>query len=164
MALRKDVKHPFPAESDEVAVTKPKEEGAGPEPRKTAKARSPRAKPATPPAAKAMTIDFDGIANRVARVPIGADNYGGISAKPGFLIYGVGPAFYYGRQGDRPAQLKIFSLKDRKETTLVDDGGGYAMSRDGSKVLVRRAQASVFTMRRRKATRAANPFDGRPDG
>jgi hypothetical protein len=60
-------------------------------------------------------------------VPIGADNYGGISAKPGFLIYATGPAFYYGRQGDRPAQLKLFSLKDRKETTLIDDfGGGYA--------------------------------------
>jgi hypothetical protein len=31
-----------------------------------------------------MTIDFDGISGRVARVPIGADNYGGIAAKPGF--------------------------------------------------------------------------------
>jgi len=102
-------------------------------------------KPAATPAAaappKAMTIDFDGISRRVARVPIGADNYGGISAKPGFLIYGVGPAFYYGRAGDRPGQLKMFSLKDRKETTLIDDfGGGYALSRDGSKVLARTAQ------------------------
>jgi tricorn protease len=32
MALRKDVKHPFPPESDEVAVTKPKDEGAPAEP------------------------------------------------------------------------------------------------------------------------------------
>ena len=142
MALRKDVKHPFPAESDEVAVTKPKEEGApAAEAKKEGEGDKPEAKPATPPPQKAMTIDFDGITNRVARVPIGADNYGGIAAKPGFLIYATGPAFYYGRQGDRPAQLKLFSFKDRKETTLIDDfGGGYAMSRDGSKILARTAQ------------------------
>ena len=58
-----------------------------------------------------MSIDFDGIAGRVARVPVGADNYGGLAAKAGHLIYGTGPAFYYGRQGDRPAQLKIFRFQ-----------------------------------------------------
>jgi tricorn protease len=141
MALRKDVKHPFPAESDEVAVTKPKDESAPAEKKEGEGEKPAEAKPATPPAPKAMTIDFDGISSRVARVPVGADNYNGISAKPGFLIYATGPAFYYGRQGDRPAQLKIFSLKDRKETTLIDDfGGGYALSRDGSKILTRSAQ------------------------
>jgi tricorn protease len=140
MALRKDVKHPFPAESDEVAVAKPKDESAAE--KKDGEGEKPaEAKPATPPAPKAMTIDFDGISSRVARVPIGADNYGGIAAKPGFLIYSTGPAFYYGRQGDRPPQLKIFSLKDRKETTLIDEfGGGFALSRDGSKILTRTAQ------------------------
>ncbi len=48
-----------------------------------------------------MTIDFDGISIRVARVPLGAENYGGLTAKTGHLLYGVGGAFYYGRQGDR---------------------------------------------------------------
>ena len=144
MALRKDVKHPFPPESDEVAVTKPKDESAVPAEKKEGEGEAPKTegppKLATPPPAKAMTIDFDGIANRVARAPLGADNYGGLSTKPGFLVYGVGPAFYYGRQGDRPAQLKLFSLKDRKETVLIDDGGGYALSRDGSKILARTPQ------------------------
>jgi tricorn protease len=141
MALRKDVKHPFPAESDEVAVSKTKDESASAEKKEGEGEKPAEAKPATPPAAKAMTIDFDGISGRVARVPIGADNYGGIAAKPGFLIYSTGPAFYYGRQGDRPPQLKIFSLKDRRETTLIDDfGGGFAISRDGSKILTRTAQ------------------------
>ena len=141
MALRKDVKHPFPPESDEVAISKPKEDGAAAAEKKEGEGEKPaEAKPATPPAPKAMTIDFDGINGRVARAPIGADNYGILSTKPGFLVYGVGPAFYYGRAGDRPAQLKLFSLKDRKETTLVDDGSGYAMSRDGSKILARTPQ------------------------
>jgi tricorn protease len=81
-------------------------------------------------------IDFDNISTRVARVPIGADNYGGLAAKTGHLIYGTGPAFYYGRPGDRPPQLKIFSLKERKETTIAEDFRGYALSDDGSKLLV----------------------------
>ncbi|MFY9621976.1 MAG: S41 family peptidase [Pyrinomonadaceae bacterium] len=141
LALRKDVKHPFPPESDEVAVTRAREEGAAPaEPKKEGEAEAPKAdapKPAAPPQPKAMTIDFDGITTRVARAPIAADNYGGLSTKPGFLVYGVGSAGYIGRQGDRPAQLKLYSLKDRKETTLIDDGAGYTMSRDGSKILAR---------------------------
>lgn len=136
LALRKDVKHPFPPESDEVAVTKPKEDGT-PTGEAKKEGEAPEAKPAGPPPPKTLVIDFDRIENRVARAPIAADNYGGLAVKPGFLIYGVGPAFYYGRGGDRPAQLKLYSLKDRRETTLVDDGAGYAMSRDGSKVLVR---------------------------
>jgi tricorn protease len=144
MALRKDVKHPFPPESDEVAVAKPKEDGAAPaEPKKEGEGEAPKTeapKPAAPPPAKTMTIDFDGITTRVARAPIGADNYGNLSTKPGFLVYGVGPAFYYGRQGDRPPQLKLFSLKDRKETTLIEEGAGYAISRDGSKILARQQQ------------------------
>src|SRR5438067_8015953 len=142
MALRKDVKHPFPPESDEVAVTKPKEEGApAAEPKKEGESEKQDTKPAAAPA-KTLTIDFDGINNRVTRAPIGADNYGGLAAKPGHLLYFVGPAFYYGRAGDRPAQLRIFSFKDRKESTIADDINGYAMSTDGSKVMVRQQGAN----------------------
>jgi tricorn protease len=164
MSLRKDVKHPFPPESDEVAVTKPDEapkpKGTPPalEPKEPAKdlnkelskepatetdkekptpSPTPEAKPgaaAKPPAT--LVIDFDGISGRAARVPLGADNYGGLTAKTGHLLYGVGPAFYYGRPGDRPASLRIYSIKDRKETTLAEDVRGYSMSDDGAKVLV----------------------------
>jgi tricorn protease len=144
LALRKDVKHPFPPESDEVSIAKeadkpkPKEGEATPaEQPKPAEAKPETA--AKPPAD--MVIDFNAITTRVARVPLGADNYGGLAAKAGHLLYFVGPAFYYGRQGDRPAQLRIFAFKDRKETTIADDVGGYAMSSDGSKVLVRNGPA-----------------------
>ena len=127
LALRKDVPHPFPPQSDEVTVTteaKPK-----PEPAPAAKAEA--AKPA------AMVIDFDGLAGRAARIPVEADNYFGLLAKKGHLIYGKGPAGFYGRAPDGTASLRIYSIKDRKETVLVDDVGGYALSADGSKVLVR---------------------------
>ncbi|HYW73955.1 MAG TPA: S41 family peptidase, partial [Pyrinomonadaceae bacterium] len=135
MALRKDVRNPFPPESDEVTVAKQPDAPSGDQ----AKPAEPKPETAAKPPAD-MSIDFDGSAKRVARVPVGADNYGGLAAKAGHLLYATGPAFYYGRQGDRPAQLKIFAFKDRKETVLVDDFFGYALSGDGSKLLVRTAQ------------------------
>jgi tricorn protease len=177
LALRKDVKHPFPPESDEVSLAKPddtaKPKGTPPgiEPKEPAKdinrelnkepaqetekpapAASPDPKAdaaAKPPAS--MTIDFDGIATRVSRVPVGADNYGGLSAKTGHLLYGIGPAFYYGRTGDRPTVLKIYSIKDRKETTLAEDVRGFSLSDDGSKILI--AQGPAY-----------NVYDATPQG
>lgn len=138
MTLRKDVAHPFPPESDEVSIskdagetTKPSEDArpaAGPPP--TAPAAAPK-----PPAD--LVIDFEGISSRVARVPVQPDNYTGLAAKQGHLIYTTGSAFYYGRGGDRTPQLKIYSIKDRRETMLVEGLGGWVLSRDGSKLLVR---------------------------
>ena len=82
--------------------------------------------------------------SRRARSRLGADNYGGLSAKTGHLLYGVGPAFYYGRQGDRPQRFGSIAIKDRKETTLAEDMRGYALSDDGSKVLV--AQGPAYNL------------------
>ena len=151
MTLRKDVKHPFPPESDEVTVAKsaddsPKPAGPssekpadkpGEKPAEGAAPAPAEAKPeAAPKPPATMNIDFDGIMNRVARVPLGADNYFGLSVKTGHLLYVTAGAGYYGRQGDRTPSLKIYSIKDRKETNLVDDIRGYTLSDDGSKVLV----------------------------
>jgi tricorn protease len=142
IALRKDVKHPFPPESDEVTIAK---EGA-----KEAEQKKPEeAKPA--PSSGDLVIDFDGIEKRTARVPVEANNYAGLSVKAGHLIYAIAPAFYYGRQGDAPPSLRIYSIKDRKETTLADGIAGYALSADGSKLLVR--QGAAFTL-----------FDANPQG
>ncbi|HET9528280.1 MAG TPA: S41 family peptidase, partial [Pyrinomonadaceae bacterium] len=173
LALRKDVKHPFPPESDEVTLSKT---GDAPKP---ATSPSPAATPAETPAAASpaeakpepaprppatLTIDFDGLSERVARVPTAAENYSGLSAKTGYLLYGVGGAGYYGRQSDRTPSLRIYSLKDRKETTLVADMRGYILSNDGSKVLV--AQGPGFNLydatptgeRSRKAVSTAGLF------
>jgi len=133
LALRKDVKHPFPPESDEVAAA-----SSAPSPPVAPPAGGGAAGSGTASVSPAdLSIDFDGLGKRVAKVPVEGDNYGGLVAKKGYLIYGVGSAFYYGRDGDKPTALKLFGLKDRKVTTLVDDIGGYALSADGSKLLVR---------------------------
>ena len=69
-------------------------------------------------------IDFDGLAARVARVPVPADNYGGLSAIEGHLLYARGGPFYYGRESDVKTDLRIFSLKDREESTLAEGISG----------------------------------------
>lgn len=141
LALRKDVKSPFPPESDEVTVTKEE-----PDKPKDAEKKEPEKKEeaSTPKPSADLVIDFDGLGSRVARVPVEANNYGGLAVRTGHLMYGIGSAFYYGRQGDKPTSLRIYSIKDRKETTLVEDMRGYVLSRDGSKVLV--AAAGGFSL------------------
>jgi tricorn protease len=129
--LRKDVKHPFPPESDEVTIAK--DDDAAKPADKGAKAAEKK----TDDKKKDLTIDFDGIGQRVARVPLPAANYRSLTVKNGHLLYVAGPAFYYGREPENKASLRIYSLKDRKETTLAEDVSSVAVSHDGSKVLVR---------------------------
>ena len=129
LALRADVEHPFPVESDEVKVGTDAAEATSP-PMKPARAAS------TP-----LRIDFDGISRRVAPLPLEADNYFGLAATKGHLFYMVGGAGYYGRTSERRTALKVYELADRKETVLVEDANGYALSQDGTKVLVREGGA-----------------------
>lgn len=121
LALKKDTKNPFPPESDEVTITEEKKDGTP--------------TPTATPAQFVEKIDFDGIEGRAAKAPLGADNYGSLSATKGNLIYTVQPAFYYGRGADTQPSLRVFSMKDRKETTLLTPAGGYALSADGFKVM-----------------------------
>jgi tricorn protease len=127
LALRKDGKNPFPFENDEVAVTEEKPAASGPAP-----TPSPAAKPAEQP----EVVDFDGIERRAVKVPVPADNYGGLSANKGHLIYIVQAPFFYGRQSGVQPSLRIFSMKDRKETILSTPGPGYALSADGNKIML----------------------------
>ncbi|MEP7212378.1 MAG: S41 family peptidase [Acidobacteriota bacterium] len=128
LALRKDVKHPFPYESDEVTLAEEKKETVSPTP-------SPSPTVEAKPAETVERIDFDGIQNRASKAPLPADNYAGLSANKGHLIYFVQAPFYYGRQADSQSSLRIFSLKERKETALLSPAFGYAMSADGSKLI-----------------------------
>ena len=119
LALRPEVPHPFPPQSDEVST------GA-----ETVEA------PAKEDSKGPITIEFKDLASRVSRVPVEADNLDGLAAKEGHLLYVAAGPSYYGRSSDRPPALKIFSIGERKEETLVEEIGGYALSADGSKVLV----------------------------
>jgi tricorn protease len=155
LALRKDVKHPLPPESDEVALRgEDAQKGdAKKDDAKQADAKQAGAtqdgtadsKPESKPdekadAAKAppeVKIDFDGLAQRVVRLPLEPDNYGNLIAGDGRIWVGRAGAPYYGRESERENALVEFDFKERKTNELVEGAGGYVVSADASKLLVR---------------------------
>jgi len=146
LALRKDVANPFGPRSDEVTVEPEKKKDDDAEADKKSKKKDKdkdedKGEDEAKAVPKTTVIDWDGLAQRVSRVPVEADNYGALSAVPGHLVYVRGGAFYYGRTSDTKAAVRIFELKERKETTFAEDTDGFALSHDGKKILVRQGGA-----------------------
>jgi tricorn protease len=136
LALRKDTKNPFPPESDEVTVTKEGESAdRGKEAGKDKKDEKKEAKEEKKK--EYIRIDFDGLADRVTRVPVDADNLSRLAVTKGYLLYAREGGPFYGRESYPPTDLVVFSMKDRKETNLAEKIEGFSVSEDGSKVLVR---------------------------
>ncbi len=130
LALRKDVPHPFPPESDEVKPAEADKKDDKPADDKKEEPKDTGVKP--------ITIDFEGIERRVARVPVDADNLRNLSATVDGLLFIRSGDSFYGREDDRPAELVHFDRKKREVSVLVERlGGGYAISADGTKVMVR---------------------------
>src|SRR3989440_7741155 len=144
-ALRKDVKNPFPPESDEVTIAKEGEksadEKAKPEEKKDdkkdQKKDEKKEEKKTEKPKEYVRIDFDGLADRVTRVPIQGDNYQGLAVTKEYVVYGRAGAPFYGRDSYPPSALVLFSFKDRKETTLAEGLRAFTVSDDGKKVLAR---------------------------
>ena len=123
-ALRKDVPHPFPPESDEV--------GAAPEKKEDGEKKSEATK------VVALRIDWDGFEQRGTRVPIPADNLGALEAIRGHLLYTKSSPFVYGEANGRRGgggSLWIFDQKKRQESELLTDVQGWTLSQDGNKIL-----------------------------
>ena len=141
LALRKDVEHPFPVESDEVTIDEEpaEEEGAEAKPAKGRKDKKAGPEEDADEGAvdEPIRIDWEGLAERVVRIPVEADNYGGLGAVEGHILVGRGTPFYYGRSPDVTSELKIFSFEEREMKTLAEDIRGAALSDDGKKILVR---------------------------
>ena len=136
LALRPDVPHLFPPESDE----EPDPAGEGGEDAEDGndgdggdEAREAEAGP--------IVIAFEGLEDRVMRVPVDEDNYQGLAAVEGFLLYARTAAFVYGRSPQNPPELRVFDLKARQAGTLATGISGYAVSRDGKQVAVREGNA-----------------------
>ena len=148
-ALRKDVAHPFPPESDEVgAAPEKKDDGEKKDDDKKKEDGKKADKPAEAKAPVAVRIDFDGFEQRGVRVPVPADNLAGLEAVKGFLLYSKGQPFVYGEvNGRRPAgaSLWIFDLKKRQESELLPDAQGWVLSQDGNKILTRAGQGPAAT-------------------
>ena len=142
LALRRDVDHPFPPESDEAEVEddssseKEEENAAEGEDSSSQTQEEGEEEGENKSKDKPVRIDFDGLAERVARVPVEADNYSDLRAIEGSLLLVRGAPFYYGRSPDVDPEIKIFDLKER-ELKTVTEARRFALSDDGKKILVR---------------------------
>jgi tricorn protease len=124
LTLRKDGPSPFPIQNDEPKAGDDGDDAKGKD--KDAKDKKP----------VSDHIDFDGLAQRLTRAPIDPDNIQSLAVNSKAIVYTVGDAFYYGRDGRFKTQIHVFSLKDRKEKTLVENVDNATLSDDGDKLLV----------------------------
>ena len=130
LALRADVPHPFPPESDE-------EEVGSSESSESAEDESDDADQDKKDMEQGpIKIDFDGLASRITTVPVPADNYSDLQAVDGSLIFVRGAPFYYGRDAEVDSEIKIFDLTKR-ELKTVTRARGFELSADGKKLMVR---------------------------
>jgi len=136
LALRKDVANPFAPESDEVTVDQQEDKADEKKPDGTKHDKTDADKTDQP-----VKIHFKGLAQRVIRVPITPDNLSGLRAAKGYLLYVTRGARFYGRKSYAKPTLQLFDISQRKASTLAEDVSGYALSADGSKVLVRQGDA-----------------------
>jgi tricorn protease len=159
VTLAADTKSPFlPANSEEGEEAKPADEqkkDAPKEPAPVAKPDKPAAKGVKPDAAKgakpdaakekpkpaepalpAVKIDFEGLADRIADLPVPADRYQQLGAVEGRVLMLVG-----GEPGSGGGpSLKTFNVKDTKKkdvSTIASGVTDFDVSADGKKMLVR---------------------------
>ncbi|MEJ2080205.1 MAG: peptidase S41, partial [Acidobacteriota bacterium] len=108
-ALRKDVANLFPPQSDEVKIKKTEEtkseQETGGEEASSEKKDEPAASKQEP---APVGIDFDGLVDRVIRIPVDFDNIEGLSVTDTYVLYFTTGAFYYGRRPEERPALKIF--------------------------------------------------------
>ena len=141
LALRRDVPHPLPPESDEVEVAtdaNDTDDVAGDD----AESESDEDEEAVEEdedddAHQPIGIDFEGLADRVVRLPVPFENYTGLHAANDGVFVIRGGAQYYGRDSDVRPALQQFVFEDRESKTIAEDMSGYAVSHDGEHVLVR---------------------------
>jgi tricorn protease len=123
LTLQRDGPNPFPVQDDEPKGLKSAGD-KGDDEKKKDKAEA------------AERIDFDGLAARLTRAPIDADNIQTLAVTDKFIVYSVQDGFYYGRDGRFKPQIHVFSFKTRKDKTLVENVENAALSDDGEKLMV----------------------------
>ena len=143
LALRRDVPHPFPPESDEAEVLE--DESAESSSEESDETSGDEESDENARDKRPMRIDFDGLASRVAPVPVPADNYeyGSLAAVESSLVFVRDAAFYYGRESATQPEVKIFNLKER-ELKAITQANRYALSANGKKLLVQQKGAYKF--------------------
>jgi tricorn protease len=145
VALHDKAENPFGPRNDEVGskAQKAAEQEAAAAKKPGAGAAKPGARPQPPGRGPlpAVRIDFERLSERVFRVPVEADNYGGLGVTESHLLFVKTDAFFYGRQPAVPPTLRALSLADRKTVDVASGLQGWSLANDGKSVLVREGEA-----------------------
>ncbi len=114
VTLDKETKSPFAPKSDEVVINGEKKDAGKKDESKSE---------------VTVTVDIDGIVNRIVEIPVAASNYWNITS--------AGDKVYYMRNGtkDEKPKLLMYDLAAMKETELGEING-YEISTNGKKMLV----------------------------
>jgi len=132
VGLHKGSKNPFGIQDDEPGSSGDKEKDKDKEADKDHKKPKP-----------AVKIDFEGIAQRVIRVPVEPDNYTGLVVSDESLLYELDGAPYYGRESQTKPSVLAYSIKDREAKTVVEDVTDWSVTADGKHVLAQLASKEV---------------------
>ncbi|MDO4588132.1 MAG: S41 family peptidase [Planctomycetia bacterium] len=143
VALRKDVKNIFAPQSDEVEIESDEEvkksevkksevENAETEKSESETTESQESEKKE----ERKPIEFEGIQQRVVRLPVSSENYENLAAAGDFLYYMSSPAPFYGRDSYAKVKLQSFDLKKQEEATFLDNVSGFAISPDATKILI----------------------------
>ena len=123
VTLQADAEHPFPYESDEVAV---EEDEAEDEDEEAEEENGDEADEAEDD--EATVIDLEGIGKRVIALDVEPGNYWGLECAGGKLFYMSRPS------GADNASIKLFDMEAREVKTVLADAGGFSLSADGNKI------------------------------
>lgn len=127
IVLRKDIPNPVARESDEESARS----DVGGERSDTVSAQRPdtsATRTANRAARTSVSIDFDGIEQRIVVLPIPAANLNTLRTGDAGMIF-------YRRTADGSSSLRRYDLAKRKDDTFLPNVGGYEISADGKKIL-----------------------------
>jgi len=88
-----------------------------------------------------VSIDFDGILQRILALPIPEANYVGLAAGSAGQLYLVAQPLVSITEEEPPLSVSLFDLNSRKAMQLLDGVSDFALSFNGKKMLYQRGQA-----------------------
>lgn len=130
--LQDDGKNPLAPKSDEESGTK-KAEGKSDE-KYDKEGKSDAANKVK--SKSKIKIDFENLDQRILALPVPSGAYTALQTGE------AGKVYYVRRSRDRESTLAAFSIKDQKETKLLDGATGFVLTPDGKKLLY--IQGSTF--------------------
>ena len=100
-------------------------------------------------AGKETRIEFEGLMQRLIRIPVDNANIGGLAVVEGGLLFVESDAWFYGRGAERPPRLRLFKFEDREVVDFPSDLQLADVSADGKRLLARQGQQwQVFDVSR----------------